>query len=263
MENGKKIDIIGQRFGLWTVLRRDKEKHPGGTYYICRCDCGTERRTYTNVKKSPHDTKYYIPDIGKNTYKFYSRKQIVARGIQLGLNIIIDGIINVLYPQYAIVPENIAKAKVTVSDQSYTGKALKPVVTVVLNKKTLKEGTDYTASYKNNKNIGTASVTVKGKGEYTGAVKVFFSINPKAVTGLSLIAGDKQITTSWKKVVGVTGYQLQYDVKKDFSSAKNVAIKNNTATKKVIKDLTAGETYFMRIRAYKSVKKKNYSKRHK
>lgn len=43
MENGKKIDIIGQRFGLWTVLRRDKEKHPGGTYYICRCDCGTER----------------------------------------------------------------------------------------------------------------------------------------------------------------------------------------------------------------------------
>lgn len=48
MENGKKagnakIDIIGQHFGLWTVLRRDEQKHPGGTYYICRCDCGTER----------------------------------------------------------------------------------------------------------------------------------------------------------------------------------------------------------------------------
>lgn len=35
--------MIGQRYGMWTVLRRDEKKHSGGTYYICRCDCGTEK----------------------------------------------------------------------------------------------------------------------------------------------------------------------------------------------------------------------------
>ena len=36
-------DIIGHKFGLWTVFRRDEQKHSGGSYYICRCECGTER----------------------------------------------------------------------------------------------------------------------------------------------------------------------------------------------------------------------------
>jgi len=214
-------------------------------------------RTFRDVKKSPHDTKYYIPDIGKNTYKFYSRKKIVARGIYLGVKNRIDDIINVIYPQYFIAPEDIVEAKVTVKDQVYTGKALKPDVSVILNKKTLKKGTDYSVSYKNNKNIGTATVTVTGKGSYTGTKKATFSINPKAVTGFALSAGDKQITASWKKVTGVTGYQIQYDVKKDFTSANNVTIKNNS-TKNVIKGLSPGETYYARIRSYKTVNKKKF-----
>ena len=35
-------DLTGQTFGLWTVLRRDPSKRVG-VYYICRCECGTER----------------------------------------------------------------------------------------------------------------------------------------------------------------------------------------------------------------------------
>ena len=93
----------------------------------------------------------------------------------------------------------LSKCKLTVKAQVYTGKALKPAVKVVLKGKTLKDGADYTVSYKNNKAIGTATVTVKGKGGYTGTAKKTFKINPKAVTGLKLAAGKGKLTVSWKK----------------------------------------------------------------
>ena len=35
--------LIGTKVGMWTVLKRDPEKHPGGVYYICKCECGTEK----------------------------------------------------------------------------------------------------------------------------------------------------------------------------------------------------------------------------
>ena len=34
-------NIEGQRFGLWTVLQKDITKKGEGTFYICKCDCGT------------------------------------------------------------------------------------------------------------------------------------------------------------------------------------------------------------------------------
>ncbi|MDR0196720.1 MAG: hypothetical protein LBI36_00665, partial [Oscillospiraceae bacterium] len=53
-----------------------------------------------------------------------------------------------------------------ISDQAYTGKSLKPGVTLKDGSKTLKSGTDYTLSYSKNKNIGKASVKITGKGNY-------------------------------------------------------------------------------------------------
>lgn len=37
------VDISGQRFGLWVVMKRSEEKH---AYWDCRCDCGSERDVY-------------------------------------------------------------------------------------------------------------------------------------------------------------------------------------------------------------------------
>jgi len=152
---------------------------------------------------------------------------------------------------------DISKAKVTVSDQVYTGKSLKPAVKVVLNKKPLKQGTDYTVTYKNNKAVGTATVTVTGKGDYSGTAKGTFTINPKAVAGLKLAAGKGQIVASWKKAGGITGYQLQYGLKKNFKNAKKVSVKAATV-KQTLKKLTTGKTYYVRIRAFKKVKGKTY-----
>ena len=154
---------------------------------------------------------------------------------------------------------NLSKAKLTVKAQVYTGKALKPAVKVVLKGKTLKKGTDYTVSYKGNKAIGTAAVTVKGKGNYTGTAKTTFNINPKAVSGLKLTAGKEKMTVSWKKVPGgVSGYQLQYGLKKSFSGAKKATVSKASTVKGTIKNLKKGKIYYVRIRSWKKVGKKMY-----
>ncbi|MBO6140955.1 MAG: hypothetical protein J6O40_04090 [Ruminococcus sp.] len=56
------------------------------------------------------------------------------------------------------------------SYKKYTGKATSQAITVSFNGKTLKKGTDYTISYKNNVNVGTAQLIIKGKGNFTGTL---------------------------------------------------------------------------------------------
>ncbi len=65
-------------------------------------------------------------------------------------------------------------------EMAYTGKALKPSVAVMENGEKLSRN-DYTVEYGNNVNIGTeAYVLIKGKRNYTGEVKKYFTIVPKA-----------------------------------------------------------------------------------
>ena len=147
---------------------------------------------------------------------------------------------------------------VTVGDQVYTGKALKPSVTVKYGRKKLTEGKDYTTSFKNNVAVGKASITLTGKGKCEGSVTASFSIIPKPVKSLKLKTGDKRFTASWKKISSVTGYQLQYSLKKDFSASKKVKVKGAATVKKVVKGLKKGETYYVRIRCYQTLKGTTY-----
>ena len=154
---------------------------------------------------------------------------------------------------------DISKAKVgTISAQVYTGKALKPDVTVKYNGAKLTQGTDYTVSYKNNKKVGTATVTVTGKGVYAGTKKATFTINPKAVKLSSLTAGKKALTVKWKKDSTVTGYEIQYSLKSSFKSSKKVTVDSAKTVKTVIEGLKAKKTYYVRIRTYVKVGSKKY-----
>ena len=71
---------------------------------------------------------------------------------------------------------DIARAKVSVEAQLYTGKACKPAPTVKLADKKLVRGKDYSVSYKNNVKVGRATVIIKGKGTYRGVAKSTFKI---------------------------------------------------------------------------------------
>ena len=79
-----------------------------------------------------------------------------------------------------VVPkaEDISQAAITLEKTSYTydGKPKTPSVTVSFGAKTLVPHTDYTVSYHNNTKVGTANVTVTGKGNYTGSKSVTFAI---------------------------------------------------------------------------------------
>ena len=95
-----------------------------------------------------------------------------------------------------------------ISDQSYTGKECKPSVTVKDGKTKLTEGKDYTLTYKNNKKIGKATVTVKGKGSYTGEKTIEYKIVPKKTTLKVSKKSETKAAFSWTAVKGAEKYEI-------------------------------------------------------
>lgn len=90
---------------------------------------------------------------------------------------------------FSITQNTMSNSTVTLSQTSYSydGTAKKPAVTVKIGSNTLVEGTDYTVSYSNNTNAGTASVVVTGKNNLTGSVTKNFTITsaPTTTTNIS------------------------------------------------------------------------------
>ena len=130
--------------------------------------------------------------------------------------------------------------KLSKSSYAYDGKAKKPAVTVKDGKTVLKEGTDYTVTYSNNINAGTAKVTVTGKGNYKGTVTKSFTITVKK--GTSHKVGSYQYKVTGTSTVSLTG------------------VKNNKATKvKILKTVKIGGKDFkvtaIGSRAFKNNKK--------
>ena len=88
--------------------------------------------------------------------------------------------------------DSIASAQISdIKTQLYAGKAITPSVTVTLNGKKLKKGTDYTVSYANNTKAGsTASVIITGKGKYVGTATKDFEIAAIPAKGKVYTAGN-------------------------------------------------------------------------
>ena len=159
----------------------------------------------------------------------------------------------------ALTKTSLKKAKFTLKAKTYTGKALTQSFTVKLGSKTLKNKVDYTISYKNNKNIGKATVTIKGIGAYKDSVSKTFAINPKKLSGLKVKAGKKQLTVSFKKDSKVGGYEILYATSKNFKKdKKTIKIKSYKTAKKVISKLKSKKTYYVKVRAFKKVSGKTY-----
>ena len=127
---------------------------------------------------------------------------------------------------------SISKASVTLSTSTYAydGKAKTPSVTVKVGGKTLKNDTDYTVSYSNNTKVGTAKVTITGKGNYTGSVSKTYiiknnfkkatvsGISTKAFTGKNI---TQSITVKYngKTLKKGTDYTVSYSSSKSIGTA--------------------------------------------
>lgn len=145
-----------------------------------------------------------------------------------------------------------------IADQTYTGKALKPSISVKNGSKKLTAGTDYVVSYGANKNIGTAKLTITGRGSYTGTKTITFRIVPKKVTLVSVKnAKGKKLAVKWKKNTTVTGYQIQYAANRSFKGSKTVTVSSKTSGKTLTK-LTKNKWYYVHIRGYKTVSGTRY-----
>lgn len=112
---------------------------------------------------------------------------------------------------FKIKPKSISEATVSLSKTQYTanGTSHKPAARVSLNGKNLKANQDFKVTYSNNKNAGQATVTVTGKGNYTGTAKAYFVIAPTTQgwfksgtswfykTKSGLASGWRQISGTW------------------------------------------------------------------
>ena len=143
-----------------------------------------------------------------------------------------------------------------ITDQTYTGKSLYPIIKIQNGNTSLVNGRDYTVSYSNNKNIGSGAVTITGKGNYTGKITRYFSIVPQKVTGVTNKTQDtKSITVKWNKTAGATWYEVY---KYDTSKKKYIKVKTTSSNQYKVTNLKTATTYQFKVRAYKTVSGKNY-----
>lgn len=90
--------------------------------------------------------------------------------------------------------EDITLNPETIDDQEYTGDPIKPGVAIRDGDYELVEGKDYTLEYKDNVNVGEATVIVHGKGNYKGDLVLHFNIVPKEMTGGAEPIDDQKYT---------------------------------------------------------------------
>lgn len=150
---------------------------------------------------------------------------------------------------------SIANASVTgIKSVDYTGKEIKPEPIISLNGKSLKKGTDYTVSYKNNTNAGKATVIITGINNYTGTIKNDFTIR-KVNQTLNVKAAKRKTVKSGKLKKGKKVISEAITVKNakgevtytKVSGSKKLSINKKTG-KVTIKKKTGKGIYKMKVR---------------
>ena len=108
------------------------------------------------------------------------------------------------------------------------------------------------------KGTGIATITVKAtaSGYNAKTLKVTVKVSPSKASAPSLkTLRGRKLKVSWKKDRRATGYQVQYCTSKAFKKGvKTITISKNKTLTKTIPKLTKGKRYYVRVRAYKSVK---------
>ena len=132
---------------------------------------------------------------------------------------------------FTIMPKSVSLAEISaISPQIYTGTEITPEFTVTDGTKKLTSGTDYTVSWKSNVNVGTAVVTVSGKGNYKDTKSAEFEIKPKNINlaAISPIADQKY-----------TGKELKPDL--TVKDGKKILVKDTDFTVKYSNNIEVGE----------------------
>ena len=138
-----------------------------------------------------------LPTVVKDGYKFKGWYTASIGGEKITKDTVITSDIS-FYAQWENVIISIEDAIVSLSSETfrYDGTEQQPSVTVTLDGKTLVLDTDYTVGYKNNVNIGTATVKITGKGNYKGTLIETFVIEVKKGTVFTVGNYKYKVTSS-------------------------------------------------------------------
>jgi hypothetical protein len=236
----------------------------------CKFDQSSRYRTrYTGSPVAPVITVSYAGRVlteGKDYYLSIRNNVNVGYATYKITGIHSAGFDGSAEQSYRIIAGKIKSAtcKLSKTSYKYDGKAKSPKVSLSYKGIDLAKNKDYTVSYSNNKKVGTATVLIKGIGNFTGVKKVSFKIykvaKPKKTSLRKLTAKKgRKVIVIWKKQTkDAEGYQIRYAANEKFKSAKSVKIKGSKKTTKTIKVKKSGKKYYFEIRTYKKVNKKTY-----
>lgn len=134
-----------------------------------------------------------------------------------------------------------------ITNKQYTGSSItqNPIITIDT------KNASYYISYKNNKNVGTATMTITGKGDTVGTITRTFKINPANIAKGSCSVKGKYAYLSWGSSKGATTYRVQKLVGKTWKTIKN------TSSNKLKVSVSKGKSNF-RVCGYKKVGKTTY-----
>ncbi len=150
-----------------------------------------------------------------------------------------------------IYPLKNAQATLSTSSYTYDGTAKTPTVTVKYGTKTLVKGTDYTVTYVNNTKAGTATVTITGKGSYSGSITKNFTINAANISGATATLSTSVYTYDGaakkpnatvkygtKTLVKGTDYTITYSSNTAVGTATATVTGKGNYTGKLVKNFT-------------------------
>lgn len=229
----------------------------------------TRRELKKNWVKISANTAYAgenIKDNFKITYKKYKLvsgedyKAAYSKNKKLGkATVKIKGIGNFkgsVTVTYNIVPQSIGKVTCKyAATKVYTGEEVTLSLTMKNNSEKLKKGRDYTVTYNNNVEIGKATATIQGIGNYKGTKKITFSIVP-AQPKLTVSKKNSGFIATMSSVHEISGYQLEVSTSRSFTKKKTQTYRV-TGTSLGLPVLKKGN-YYVRVMSYATKGKKEY-----
>lgn len=158
--------------------------------------------------------------------------------------------------KFKITPADIKKCEVQAPKTAdYTGKQVKPKVTVSYQGKKLASGKDYKLTYSNNKKMGTASIRINGTGNFNGSRTVKFKIK-FGTPVVKATSSYSKINLKWKKIKDASGYVVYRSTSKKGKFKKIYTCRSGSKVSYSDKTAKFGKTYYYKVRAFRKIKVK-------
>lgn len=237
-ENG--VDVFKRSYGGTTLTVALNISEEAKTYTLTGLGAGAVLYDYYAACKNGIRQQYTADSTGAITFTIPAAADGGTVVLTSGTPDISAGNIQ---PGFDVAP---------IADKAYTGKNItisEEELKVYYDGQPLEIKKDYTVSYKNNKNPGTATITIKGKGNYAGSVTVDFQITRKDVNDEDIVVDYNDLVATGKAQKALTkitnnGAKLGT---KDYTVKYYLLYANGKRAGSALTGVTAGGEYEMVI----------------